>query len=600
MSDIRARRNDLDVLKGIAIIGVIMYHAGLLESGYLGVDIFLVLNGFFVLPKMIHSIKESSFAYLSFLRDRLFRFLPLLGIACFFCATIGYFCMLPDDYENLSQSIIASIFFSNNILSGITTKNYWNTVNAYKPLMHSWYLGILMQFYIVIPIVVIGINCIRRKLRKCEHLIEIGMILLSAVSLALFFLPTMSIGNRFYYLPCRLFELLVGGLVGCFYERLKTLKIFSCKKVAICNFILLLTILFIDLFTYDFASVGAIRTTVGEVTQSSTRLLFPNTILVPLTVLFTCFFLVTDNMFLDRKKILVEIGKRSYSLFIWHQIIFAFYRYSVSTQVTVISIVVCGLLTAIMSAISYRFVEQWNVTKQVCMASTVFALVLCILAGYIYFKAGVVRDVPELDITKDNVHRNMHAKYCDRIYEYDKDFSDVDGKTNILIIGNSFARDWGNILLESDVMDKIALSYSFEFSEELVQRIQKTDVLFVFANKNDVPDYVWENIDERCVWAIGTKNFGSNNGNIYAKRFSDDYYDQTIVLDEGYKILNERWKLEWGEQYIDLISPVTDVEGNIRVFTDDYKYISQDTQHLTKAGATYYSGLLDINKFIFE
>ena len=109
MSEIRARRNDLDVIKGIAIIGVIMYHAGLLESGYLGVDIFLVLNGFFVLPKMIHSIKESSFAYLSFLRDRLFRFLPLLGIACFFCATIGYFCMLPDDYENLSQSIIASM-----------------------------------------------------------------------------------------------------------------------------------------------------------------------------------------------------------------------------------------------------------------------------------------------------------------------------------------------------------------------------------------------------------------------------------------------------------------------------------------------------------
>ncbi len=50
--------------------------------------------------------------------------------------------MLPDDLENLSQSVIATNFFTNNILQAITTKNYWDVVNEYKPLMHTWSLGV--------------------------------------------------------------------------------------------------------------------------------------------------------------------------------------------------------------------------------------------------------------------------------------------------------------------------------------------------------------------------------------------------------------------------------------------------------------------------
>ena len=63
----------------------------------------------------------------------------------------------------------------------------------------------------------------------------------------------------------------------------------------------------------------------------------------------------------------------------------------------------------------------------------------------------MVRDIPELDIDKNNVHRNMHAEYVDRIYEYDVDFPEENGKINVMLIGNSFARDFGNILLESEM-----------------------------------------------------------------------------------------------------------------------------------------------------
>ena len=136
----------LDVLKAIAIIAVVLFHAGILGSGYLGVDVFLVLSGFFV----TRSLEGKT--YFGFIGGRLLRLLPVLLVAGFVAMAIGWFTMLPDDYENLGESVVATNLFANNILSAITTGDYWNIANEYKPLMHTWYVGLLMQFCLVYPL----------------------------------------------------------------------------------------------------------------------------------------------------------------------------------------------------------------------------------------------------------------------------------------------------------------------------------------------------------------------------------------------------------------------------------------------------------------
>lgn len=146
------RKNSIDLLKGIAIIAVVFYHMGLLESGYLGVDVFFVIAGFLTVSSIYRKLEDGSFSYWSYIRKKITRLLPLILIASAVCLVVGFILWLPDDYENLSESVIASTFFSNNILSGTTTGNYWDTSNAFKPLMHMWYLGILMEFYIIAPI----------------------------------------------------------------------------------------------------------------------------------------------------------------------------------------------------------------------------------------------------------------------------------------------------------------------------------------------------------------------------------------------------------------------------------------------------------------
>ena len=104
----REYRIDIDVLKGISIIAVVLYHVGVLPYGYLGVDTFLVINGFLIITNLINFISNNTYSFFDWFVKRIFRFLPIITMAFLVCLIIGYFTMIPDDYENLSQSIVAS------------------------------------------------------------------------------------------------------------------------------------------------------------------------------------------------------------------------------------------------------------------------------------------------------------------------------------------------------------------------------------------------------------------------------------------------------------------------------------------------------------
>ena len=120
---------------------------GGLTSGYLGVDIFLVVSGYFMMKSIIRAMRENRFSYWKYLKGRIARLWPMILITAAIALGVGAFTMLPDDFENLSQSVIASNVFANNVLSYITTGNYWDVANVFKPLMHTWYVGVLLQAY---------------------------------------------------------------------------------------------------------------------------------------------------------------------------------------------------------------------------------------------------------------------------------------------------------------------------------------------------------------------------------------------------------------------------------------------------------------------
>lgn len=589
-----AYRKDLDALKGIAIIAVVLFHMGLLKSGYLGVDSFFVINGFLIIPSLCRRIESKEFSYFIFLERRIIRLLPLVVLASIASLLIGFIGMLPDNYENVAESVVASNLFSENILSAVTTKNYWNAANDYKPLMHLWYIGILFEFYLIFPLLLLALRwCINRFTKNSQNTLLYIVAGIFIASLVAFLLPFDSESNKFYFVHYRLFELSLGGLAGMCYIGNK-----SEVKLNWMWILLLLFIVFSSIITFNIHNIGNQVPVIGGSSDLvDTGLINSKSTLLILVVILSSIvvFQNNDSSHVLNCGFLAEVGKRSYSIFIWHQVLLAFYRYFVSAEVTIPFIVGYLIVVTVVSELSYRFVEKKiQDNRKTFIIWVILAIVTTGIAGLIYLHAGVVRDVPEQNITVNNVHRNMHAEYCDRVYQYDVDFPEDNGKINVLVEGVSFGRDFANCLLESQYADSVNLSYVYTWGTADLNRIQNADFIFSFTSREGVPQAVWNNKKESAqVWGIGTKNYGECNGIIYSHRFSKDYLQTTIEPHPGYLELNKQWKLEWGNNYIDFMGMAMNDEGRIRVFTPDGKFISQDCEHLTKEGAQWYGSIIN-------
>ena len=598
-------RQDIDVIKGIAITVVVLFHMGLLKSGYLGVDAFFVINGFLIIPSVIKSFDNNNFSFWNYIEKRTLRLLPLIVLASAISLVIGYLVMMPDHYENLAQSVIASNVFSENILSSITSKDYWDVDNDFKPLMHLWYVGILMEFYIVLPLILflgkVGAKLFNKSMCRwmegallISTVLSLGIYLLPSSLFNGYLLPREVDGFRFYLLPSRFFELGVGGLVALNMSKFKWKKQNLSQSVLLVLLVLVLCSSVYNLLTEHNVATNAV---IGaDQTIVSTGLPLPKMVLLLATVLLTCMLVSIKGgaSTVMRSRFLSTIGKMSYSIFIWHQVILAFYRYCFSIDITLSFFVLYIVFPAIISILSYYEIEKKIiVTRKAFVTCALFAVLLTIPSGWLYFHAGVSKDIPELECTVANAHRGMWGEYCDRVYKYDKDFPEDNGKINVLVEGVSFGRDMANVILESPYKDSINLSYVFLFKEgNYIDRIKKADIIFTLKSKRSVPDYVWQlKKNDTPVWGIGTKNYGVCNGMVFKNRNSAGYFESTLMLRPGYAQANVVRQKEWGEYYIDFLKPVMHPDGRVTVFTPDHYFISQDCLHLTPAGARWYAGL---------
>ena len=574
----------LDALKAIAIIAVVLYHSGFLRYGYLGVDVFLVIAGFLTTRSLVNDRKE----YFPFVIGRIVRLLPVLLVAGLAAMTVGWFAMLPDDYENLSESVIATNVFGNNILSAITTGDYWDVVNDYKPLMHTWYVGLLMQIYLVYPLLFYAARLDRSSPRKTLLILISSLAVLSLLG----YFGSTNEAHRFYYLPARFFEFAVGGIVALAYEPEEG-RVVHPAFTFLC-YALLMALLVLG---YD---------------------LIPPIVRLPLVVAL-CAVLIVSGEALDNKltanQVLAKIGVASYNIFVWHQVLLAFYRYLVGNQFALWTYLLYLGAVGVVSWCSYRLIEQSvsnamaskKGTRVVYTATLFLWLVLTGFAGYVYLNAGVVRDVPELYISVEDRHRHMHAEYNEGAYQYNRPFVSED-KAHWLVIGDSFGRDFVNTVLESCIADKVEVSYMGDFmpgeNRELFASADR-----VFVSMRSLNRRLVSAVEVECwsagmspdrVIVVGEKNFGENNGHVYARRYRPDYYEQRVSPEGGDAFLsrNRRFRDFYGERYLDLMSFVTDDAGRVRVFTPDHHFISADCRHLSLGGAKFFAERIEWGRYL--
>ncbi|MCP4745148.1 MAG: acyltransferase [Desulfobacteraceae bacterium] len=561
----RKYRDDIDGLRALAVLSVIVFHLGYLPNGFLGVDVFFVISGYLITGIIYNEIKKNNFSIVNFYIRRIRRIIPLSIFIVLISLIIGIFTMLPDDLENLSQSAFATNLFGNNILQAITTKNYWDVVNEYKPLMHTWSLGIEEQYYFFYPLLILVIK------KKIDKWLLPLLFFLTVISLGLYFLPFRE-HEKFYLIPFRFYELSLGGIAAIWMQNKVIDHVFST----------VLIFALIAMLCFKF-------------------FLLPDSIVLPITIVLTLGVLVSANSkskmgsFILENFLFVGIGKISFSLYMWHQVLLAFTRYFWVQELRAIHLVILVILTFALSILTYHLIEQPfrnknTVSIRVLLITVCSAFAVTSAASfYIYFKSGVLKDVPELGISKSQAKRKFHTLYNRRIFEYDDNFTSKD-KIKVLVVGDSFGRDWANVLLESKHKDKLEISYFFKLENymELKDRAQKADI--VFWSRPRLKSVQELGIDKSKMWAVGTKNFGNSNGIFYNYK-GDDYYMQRTQMESGLWEENEILKQQWGNRLIDYIEKVTDDNKTVPVFTPLGKFISQDCRHLTQSGAKYFAQL---------
>ena len=297
-------RKEIDGLRGIAIIPVILYHLNIpfFSGGYIGVDIFFVISGFLITSIIHNNIKEKKFSLLDFYERRLRRIIPILYLILILSIPFTLINFIEVDSRNFFESLFAVITFSSNFLFWLEEGEYFTRENSLKPLLHTWSLSIEMQFYIIFPLIII----ILEKVKKLKIMI---------ISLTCFFsflianwLSLVNPDASFYLSLTRIWELLLGSL--CALLRISCNKVKS-KSDYICFFSFIIIFLSVIFFN-------------DKTLHPSFFSLFP--------VLATCFLILFSEESNSFKRLLqfgplVVVGLISYSLYILHFPMIAFLKY---------------------------------------------------------------------------------------------------------------------------------------------------------------------------------------------------------------------------------------------------------------------------------
>ena len=200
-------RPDIDGLRAIAILSVILFHAfpTFIRGGFVGVDIFFVISGFLISGIVFKGLRQGTFSFGSFYIHRARRIFPALVLVLAATYFFGWFWLLPDEFARLGLHMAAGAGFVQNLVLW-RESGYFDTVSDLKPLLHLWSLAIEEQFYLIYPLAVwllwrSGINVLL-------VLILCGLL---SFGVNLNFLAVDTMGG--FFLPhARFWELLIGGV----------------------------------------------------------------------------------------------------------------------------------------------------------------------------------------------------------------------------------------------------------------------------------------------------------------------------------------------------------------------------------------------------
>tara|TARA_Y100000588_G_scaffold392157_1_gene503044 strand:- start:44 stop:1978 length:1935 start_codon:yes stop_codon:yes gene_type:complete len=349
-------RSEIDGLRAVAVIPVIFFHAGIesFKGGFVGVDVFFVVSGYLITSIILSDLEKNTFSLINFYERRIRRILPALFVVSAVCVPIASIWLLPTDTVNFAKSLIGVTTFSSNIIFWLDS-GYFDTAAELKPLLHTWSLAVEEQYYLLFPLFMI--ITIRLGFRwSLTILVIIFFVSLILAHWASFNRPSAA----FYLLPARAWEILLGSFVAYYASRIYQIKIPKVLEQILGALGLLLIVFSVLYFDEETPSPGL-------------YMLCP-TIGAALVIVFA-----TQGTFVQyvlSTKIMVGIGLISYSLYLWHQPLFAFSKYINFDPLGHTEIFLLMALAFILAYLTWRFIETPFRDRKRINRKIVFRIVL--------------------------------------------------------------------------------------------------------------------------------------------------------------------------------------------------------------------------------
>ncbi|MFL6734617.1 MAG: acyltransferase family protein [Sphingomicrobium sp.] len=327
-------RADIDGLRAVAVVPIVLFHCGLtaLSGGFVGVDIFFVISGFLITTIIVRDMDEAKFSILAFYRRRIVRIFPALFAMLILVVAAGAALLLPPEVRSLSDSGAATAAFVSNIFFW-RDAGYFGGAAVTKPLLHTWSLGVEEQFYLFYPPMLLLVR------RLWPGGLRPTLVLVAIVSFAVALFGAWRFPDAgFYLLPCRAWELAIGGLVALgAFPNLTSGRARSGASLLGLTLIIVGYLVIRDNFW--FPAPWALLPCAGS-------------------ALLIAYGRDAATARLLTMRVMRGLGAVSYSLYLWHWPIVTFYRLLYGNALPGVAVPALALASLGAATLSYFIVEQ--------------------------------------------------------------------------------------------------------------------------------------------------------------------------------------------------------------------------------------------------
>lgn len=314
-------RREIDGLRAIAVLAVVLFHAGLGGAGYVGVDVFFVISGYLITALLLDEHRATGrIDLLAFYARRVRRIVPAVALVVLVVLALSWWMPPSEARTDLAKSAAAALLFVANVFFEFETGGYWDAASEAMPLLHLWSLSVEEQFYLLWPLLLL---CTRS--RKAFAALAIASLLLAEYWIA------RDAEAAFFRMPARFWELAAGGWIA-------TLPRKPMPRGSATIGVAITLVACVVPFAH-FPGVGALPAVAGAAL-----------VLAAVHGGATNAFLASAPM--------VGVGLISYSLYLWHWPLLAMYRDSVVGEGTPEMRLALCAIAVVLAVVSYRYVEQ--------------------------------------------------------------------------------------------------------------------------------------------------------------------------------------------------------------------------------------------------